>query len=144
MKYTSVDNIKVLLREAGVKVRPRYDYGDTITVSSALKQAQKDYLYTKHRQLGVSRSHIVNRLILGFKPVKMDVRMTLGYDAAKSTAGYLDKNIRKVFGSRDNIKFTAFSVDKANYHKLNELAEYYGISRSAVIRLILDCNMKEV
>jgi len=144
MKYTSVDNMKVILREAGVKVRPKYDYGEFIIVSSALKQVQKDYLYTKHRQLGVSRGHVLNRMILGFKPVKSELKMTLDYDAAKSTAGYLDRNIRKVFGSRDDIKFTAFTVDKHNYHKLNELAEYYQISRSAVIRLIIDYNMENV
>lgn len=143
MKTISMEKLKVMLRETGVKVKPSYDYGNSILVSSALKDSQKKWLASKCKELGVSRTHVINRLVLNFKPVVKDVKLNLKYEEAQSTAGYIGKRVGKVFGSRKYVKFTSFNVEKVHFNKLNELSNYYGISRSAVIRFIIDQEMSK-
>lgn len=143
MKTISMEKLKVLLRESGVRVKPSYDFGHSITVSSALKDEQKKWLARVSKEKGAFKSGIINDLVLRFKPVVKDVRFNLKYQEAQSTAGFMDKRVGKVFGTRKNIKFTAFQLEKVHYNKLNELASYYNISRSAVIRFLIDQEMSK-
>lgn len=138
MKRISMDKLKVILRDQGIKVKPSYDKGSTILCSSALKQTQVDWIGVKSRSTGTFKSSIINRLIHNFQPVQKDVNAVLKYDEGRSMAGFLNRRVGKEFGSRKYIKFTSFQIDKHNYRKLNELAEYYSISRSAVIRGIVE------
>ena len=74
---------------------------------------------------------------------RIDIRFNLKTEEAKSTAGFLDKKIGKTFGTRDKIKFTSVNMDKEMFNKIEEMAKYYSISKSAMIRLILDTEMSK-
>lgn len=137
MKRITMDQLKIQLREQGIKVRPSYDHGWMITVSSALKQDQVNFIRVFSNANGISKTGMLNRLVLNYKPVTRDIKTVMSNTAGKSMAGYLDKQVGKVFGTRKNIKFTSFCLEKHNASKLNELSEYYGISRSAMIRQIV-------
>lgn len=141
-KTITMSELKVMLRETGVRVKPSYDYGHSRTIALPLKQEQIDFL-NKQKKIHGFKSTFVNQAIKRFNPFKIDIRLNLKTEEAKSTAGFLDKKIGKTFGTRDKIKFTSVSMDKEMFNKIEEMAKYYSISKSAMIRLILDTEMSK-
>ena len=62
-------------------------------------------------------------------------------EQVKSVAGFLKKETGRVFKTKQSIKFDSAYVTKENYNKVKELAAYYRITRSAVIRHLITEDM---
>lgn len=138
MNKLTTDKLKTMLREAGVKTKKTMVNGNYV-VSTALTPILAKKLEVARNTMGIPKCLVVARAIQTFKPVKVDVAMFMDVTEVKSTAGFFGKSkVDKVFGSRANIKFAGYTLEPAVYNKLNDLTEYYGISRAAVMRMVLE------
>lgn len=141
MKKITVNELKVMLRETGVVTRPSYDHVHSITLSMCLTKELQDYVNKRSKKLRVFKSDYINKLISEYKPVKASVTQVMPVEQVKSVAGFFGKKTGKVFGTRKSIKFDSAFVTKENYNKVKELAAYYRMTRSAVIRHLITEDM---
>lgn len=138
VKKITTDELKITLREVGVKAKRNMINGSYL-VSSSLTNDIKSRLARYKSNTGISGTWALANAVTSFKPVKTDVKMFMTPTEIKSTVGFFERpKPDKVFGNRANIKFTSFTAEPSVYTKLNELSEYYGISRAALIRKVLD------
>jgi len=138
MKKVTVDDLKVLLRETGVK-RKRSMYGNRHIVSLILTKELVKRLDDSFKKLNKSRINIFNEAISKFNPIKTEIKMFMTPEEIKSTVGFFNlSKPDKIFNSRKDIVFSSTLVTPDNYDKIKQLQEYYGLTRAATMRIVLD------